>query len=154
MSNGRKVKMPKKKGAGKIATYQYRVEIGGELYSIQTANALILESMDSKKPGKAEISGEDLVKALKSYNVNVLMPGIENFGIIKKISYREYQGQQVEETEGVGGISEMMKLLSKWETTGKVTVSFEGKVGIDPKKEFNLLGKADINPFTGKTKKA
>ncbi len=146
---GGKVKVPKKGKRGGVTTHIYRVEIGGEQYLIQTANALILENLDSKKPGKIEISGKDLVKALKSYNVNVLMPGIENFGVIKKVSHREWQGKQVEETEGIGGLTETMKLLSKWENAGKITLSFEGKEKVT-KKALGFVALTPIkkeNPF-------
>jgi len=153
---GGRVRVPKKgKRKGQVTTHQYRVEIGGEQYLIQTANALLLENLDSKKPGKAEISGEALVNALKAYNVNVLMPGIENFGIIKKITYDEYpdpktgETKQAERLEGIGGLTETMKLLSKWETTGTATISFEGKEKLT-KKNLGLAALTPIkkeNPF-------
>ncbi len=153
MSNGQKVKIPKKKRADQIAIYEYRVNIGGETYAIQTANRLNLETLDAKKGSSAEISGEDLVSALKSYNVNVLMPGIENFGRISKVTEREWQGKTIEEKEPVfGGINGILNLLSEWESVPVVGIKFNGKEKISKSKL--LSSNFEENPFTRITTRA
>lgn len=149
-----KVKMPRKRGgADKVELFEYRVSIGGQEYAIQTANPLKLESLPPKKGSEAEITGKELVAALKSYNVNVLMPGIENFGRIQKITEREWKGKKVEEREPVfGGMKSMMELLSKWEAMPQVGITFTGKEKVS--KSELLSSNARVNPFTGKAKNA
>jgi hypothetical protein len=146
MGNGKgNFKSPKKSSrVEKVELFEYRINIGGQEYAIQTANQLNLESLSSKKGSKSKITGKELVSALKSYGVNVLMPGIENF---------EWQGKPLEEKEPVyGGIKQMMGLLSEWESVPEVGIEFVGK---------GKVAKSDLvsvsmgtNPFTGETKKA
>lgn len=147
-----KVKMPKKGPATeKVDLFEYRVNISGQEYAIQTANPLDFESLGSKKGSNAEITGKELVSALKSYKVNVLMPGIENFGKIYKISKREWQGKTFEEKEPVfGGIKKMMETLNEWESIPVVGIEFLGKEKVS--KADLLAFNNDVNPFTGKTK--
>jgi hypothetical protein len=150
---GGKVKMPPKKRADQIAIFEYRVNIGGETYAIQTANRLNLETLDAKKGSEADISGKDLVSALKSYNVNVLMPGIENFGRISKVTEREWQGKTIEEKEPVlGGISQIIKLLTEWESVPVVSIQFKGKEKVS--KSDLLSSNFRENPFTREIKRA
>ena len=148
-----KVKMPPKKRSDQIAIFKYRVKIGEDTYQIETANRLNLETLDAKKGSSAEISGEDLVSALKSYNVNVLMPGIENFGRIYKVTEREWQSETVEEKEPVlGGMKQILDLLSKWESIPIVGIEFTGKEKVS--KSELLSANIEPNAFTGKTRKA
>ncbi|MBD3398357.1 hypothetical protein GF412_04030 [Candidatus Micrarchaeota archaeon] len=149
-----KLKMPKKgPTAEKVELFEYRVAVRGQEYAIQTANPLDLESLASKKGSTAEITGKELVGALKSYNVNVLMPGIENFGKIYKVSKRDWEGKTVEEKEPVfGGIKKMMELLTNWESVSGVTIEFRGKEKVA--KSDLISFNEEANPFTGKTKTA
>ena len=153
-NGGRKLKTPKKPGrVEKVELFEYMIDIGGKRYALQTANPLHLEALASKKGSKAEVTGEDFVKALTAYNVNLLMPGIENFGRVYEVSEREWEGKMYEEREPVfGGMKKMMELLSEWKSTASVSIEFKGKEKV-PKSDL-LASNEVVNEFTGKARKA
>ena len=67
MNSAKKMPQARKPKPSEIRLFEYRVEIEGQAYLIQTANSLGLESL-SKKGSEAEISGESLVASLIGNN--------------------------------------------------------------------------------------
>ena|GEM_PF-4305038 len=162
-----KTKKTPKRGVGKtmkrVDVYQYRLQIGGDIYEIHSANPLNTEFLKSKKEGeKAEITGKELVTALNSYKSNPLMPGIETFTLIYKVTERPYNEPgkdtvMVEEKRLAtkdspeGHFKAMMKLLNTWKEVGMANIEFQKKANV-PKSKLPIAF-LEINEFTGKKQK-
>jgi hypothetical protein len=135
---------------GKVAAFRYRVEVVGpsgevKAYIIHSANPLELPSLSSKKPGSAEISGKELAKALRSGNVNTMMPGIETFAFITELTSAEYRGKKFEVESGKVPTLETYKKIEEWEKSPSVRVSFERKEGLS-KESLGLASLSGLKP--------
>gem|GEM_PF-4425419 len=123
----------------------------------------------SPKPGDAAIvKGVELFEAMGGEKreaskersrtlMNLVMGELdkEKAVYIKKSTMMEGKPLQDKDLEDPVNMSEATYVLNELiRKSDSINLVYDGEVGIDPKKEFKLLGKVDINPFTEKTKRA
>lgn len=172
MSNGRKVKMPRKKPKKDLLSFhRYVLDLNDQKgkpqrYIIHSIEPLFGEK--SPKSGEAEIvKGVELFEAMGGERRE---PGKERARTLMNLSFAELDRKKAvyikkstmlegkplpdNDLEVPVNPSEANYVLNQLiRESDSVNLVYDGKVGIDPKKEFNLLGKADVNPFTRKTKR-
>jgi hypothetical protein len=150
-----KVKMPKKKAkSDTISFHKYMLDLPDKNGDMQT---YIIRSktplLEGNEPGETRaIEGDELSKSILSRNVlnlSFVELNVKSVYLTKAI---KFEGKIIDE-EPVGMSESAYMLNAGMKGNPSISIRYEGKDEV-PEKKFNIISHQEVNPFTGKTRKA